>query len=216
MTLKILDSARTVRRNIIRSMFFELDTMLYKSSTKIERRVKINTFLYLTGTDTYKSLIFGDLRKEFGFYKGTETAVVSDIINEFINQIHVTEIPFKVTGSGYSGGIRVDIIEKDFSKVLSLPSAEIFTEKQELLPWLEWLLLMGKRVIVKDYVVDFRSDGRSGGAIMIPEQGESWRVPPEFAGTKTKNWITRAIKDSDKYSALIQKIIIEEIIKAIP
>jgi hypothetical protein len=67
------------------------------------------------------------------------------------------------------------------------------------LPWLEWLLLKGNSIIVRNYNVKYGQNprSRSGDAIMI-DSTSSWRVPPEFAGTTRDNWTTRALNRVDK------------------
>ena len=67
------------------------------------------------------------------------------------------------------------------------------------LNWLEWLLLFGNKTIIRDYVVEFGDNPRSrtGRAVMKGVKSGKWGVPPEFAGTKNNNWITRAIESAD-------------------
>jgi hypothetical protein len=67
------------------------------------------------------------------------------------------------------------------------------------LPWLEWLLLYGGKIIVRDYRVKMGSNNRSrtGMAVMVESSGSNWRVPTEFAGTSNNNWVTRAINKID-------------------
>ena len=74
------------------------------------------------------------------------------------------------------------------------------------MPWLEWLLLKGNQIIVRNYEVKIGSNSRSrsGDAIMI-SSSENWRVPPEFIGTNTNNWTTRALsKIEDELNSLIK------------
>lgn len=197
------------------AMVRELNIMLSRSRDDILSRVKLETRLYLYSTPTYKSLIKGDLRKEFGFYQGSETMMVKPIIDELVSQIFLEYIPLKFTGSKYETTFKLKIFEKDLKKILGIPQSEIITEKGYVLPWLEWLLIEGNAVIVFDYNVAFTNKGRSGGAIMV-KGGGSWKVPDKFSGTKSDNWITRSIQDIDNYHKLLSKIIEEELVKAIP
>ncbi len=73
------------------------------------------------------------------------------------------------------------------------------TEKGETLPWIEWLLLMGNRIIIQEYDVLFRpNSGRSRQAIMLKEKENGpqkrWKVPSLYQGTLNNNWITRSLK----------------------
>jgi len=69
------------------------------------------------------------------------------------------------------------------------------------------LLLYGGQIIVRNYRVKMGSNraSRTGMAIMVESPGDSWRVPPEFAGTSNNNWVTRALsKIDDKILDIIQ------------
>ena len=63
------------------------------------------------------------------------------------------------------------------------------------MPWLDWLITEGDKPIVKGYKYVNDVIGRSGQGIMKQQNGESWRVPPEFAGDINDNFITRALDE---------------------
>ena len=68
-------------------------------------------------------------------------------------------------------------------------------------------VIRGCKILIKNYTVKFGPNNRSrtGFAIMVGSD-ENWRVPPEFAGTKTNNWITRALENvEDKVVGLMIK-----------
>jgi hypothetical protein len=49
---------------------------------------------------------------------------------------------------------------------------------------------------------------------MVP-RGTGWRVPPEFSGVESNNWLTRAITtDNNAFRKKISSIVEEEIRKA--
>ena len=60
------------------------------------------------------------------------------------------------------------------------------------LHWLQWLLERGDEIIVAGYEFGGNSGrGRSGLGYMTT--GGSFRVPPQFSGTKDNNFISRAL-----------------------
>jgi hypothetical protein len=100
------------------------------------------------------------------------------------------------------------MIRDNFDDVLGNESAIVVDSVSGItLPWLEWLLLYGGKIIVKNYKVRMGSNrnSRTGMAIMVESEGNNWRVPPEFAGILTNNWVTRAInKLDDKIISILE------------
>jgi hypothetical protein len=95
-----------------------------------------------------------------------------------------------------------------------LPEATYVTAKGTPIPWLDWLILQGDRIIVLGYDVDFdltpaeRARSRTGMALM--ERGSGWRVPPEFSGTAESNFLTRAF-DGPAVEEMVAEIVVGEI-----
>jgi hypothetical protein len=102
----------------------------------------------------------------------------------------------------------MSLIRSDFADVLSSDfSIVVDAARGYNLQWLEWLLLDGNKVIVPKHEVIFRNSrfSRTGAALM-KESTQSWRVPSQFSGTITDNWITRAIDSAQtKISDTIEK-----------
>jgi hypothetical protein len=82
--------------------------------------------------------------------------------------------------------------------LLALKSGHVTTNKGTDLHWLNWLLEKGQSVIVIGYRYnpDTAPRGRSGGGTM--SGGSAWRVPPEYAGTISDNFVTRAFDGREK------------------
>ena len=84
----------------------------------------------------------------------------------------------------------------DFSNLLTLNSGHTKTLKGLDLHWMDWLLLQGDTVIVVGYSYVPSDKGISGSGTM--EVGGSFRVPPQFSGTSSNNFITRAFENKEK------------------
>jgi hypothetical protein len=140
----------------------------------------------------YDSLANGRLKAEFGIPNSVGRV---ESILKFWENIEVKYKKVSRKGDGLVGGFSLQMIKSDFSDVISLPDAILTTEKGTALNWLEWLLLFGNQVIIKDYNVQLGSFNRSrtGMAIMSGAISGKWSVPSEFAGVITNNWITRSI-----------------------
>ena len=153
----------------------------------------------------------GVLRGEFGLTKGKAQSASQDIAKRVGDSIMVRA--HKVTSLGSSsklrGGIEILIQPIDFGNVLSSPLGMIRSEKGVQLQWLEWLLTLGDAVIVDVYEFMAKTGkGRSGLGAMAEMKTGIWRVPPEYAGTEDKNFITKALdnkKIGDKIASILQK-----------
>lgn len=171
----------------------QLNVRVNARKNLVLEEVKSLTNAFLRSTETYQSLVSGQLATHFGFRKGNERGRLEPILNTFVNSIHYTFVPF----ARGKGSFTISGFVNGFSDVLSLPEALIQGSSDKKLstayplPWLNWLLLQGDRVIVQDYHIEIGSvaakSSRSGKAIMVG--GGTWAVP-ELGGTEGNNWIT--------------------------
>jgi hypothetical protein len=189
------------------------------AKTEIQAMVKKR----LIEAPEYKSLMgdstTSSLRAHFGLI--SPISVVTPIIETWLNNIKLEHKEFKGVKTGkLKGSLKLSVIKSSYLDVKSLPTAS-YTSKpsNHLIPWLEWLLESGTTLLIKDYGITFDINegsfqglfrSRSGQAIMVgskdadnqlhktfglePLKGSfSWSVPPEYAGTKNDNWVTRAL-----------------------
>ena len=212
-SLKLLESNSEIRKMILQALQEDVTKTINKAMPEIT--IKIQNLLRnaIKTSNEYQSLINGRLRFEFGL--PDSDGMVDKIIETWVNNVNVNMKSISMSNSGLSGGFSLGMVAPDFQDVLSLPEAQMTdTEKGYSLPWLQWLLLDGNKVLVKDYTVVLGPNpySRTGYAIMKNESSASWRVPAESAGTISNNWITRVV---DSLSEDVSNIIIQEIEKAI-
>lgn len=206
--IRILESDASIRKKVEEALLEEMNPILLKAVTRIEKAIppKINEIF--ENTNTYEAILNGPLRNELGIPAGENMSRLKAIINELASQIIVEFKPIKRRGTNWTGGYNIFIFQRDFRKVLSLPESNINTPNGNL-PWLKWLLIEGDRIIIDGYVVkpgNFKAS-RSGGAIMTkpgrdpikswtstPSTG--WSVPKEHSGVRDANWITRSIDEN--------------------
>lgn len=142
----------------------------------------------------YISLVSGQLRSELGIPDAT--AKVEQIFQHWADSIIVTVSPISIKSSRLVGKLSLDMIPSNFADALGLSAATITDSVSgSVIPWLQWLLLDGTKILIQNYEVRIgpNSRSRTGSAIMVVSNQKDWRVPPEFAGTIHDNWITRAI-----------------------
>ena len=186
----------------------ELKRQLKKRSVTISQRIQeplqklVRESIIVT--PEYRSLHGGKLQAELGV---TSPAIrIEAIINTWVSHIFVAA---KVSDNPLLS-IEIGFLEQGYTDVLSLPEASYGYEKGEI-PWLEWLLLEGDKRIVRSYKFSPTQRGsRTGLGIMVPAARAGWQVPPEFSGTETNNFATRAF---DGVDTKIEKIV-ESVIRA--
>lgn len=190
--LKILESNSQIRQSILDSIKNHIEQALNKSIGPISSEIKSVVSTALKTEPEYQSLIGGTLRIEFGI---SDISSVDLVIDQMVNTLNITKNPITITNLGLSGGFILTMIRsEDIDGIINSESASVITEKGIRLPWLEWLLLHSNKPIIRNYDVKIGPNptSRTGMGIMV-ESSQSWRVPPEYAGTQQDNWTTRAI-----------------------
>lgn len=210
-SFKLIDTDAEIKKKILLALKEDVDIALNKSIPKINQQLPGLLRKALQNQPEYQSLISGQLRLELGIPEPNLS--VNNVIEQWLKNISIERKPLLITGRGLSGGFILGMVASDYADVLSLNEAQVTDVKGYNLPWLQWLLLEGGKIIVRNYSVDFGpfSSSRSGGAVMR-SSNKNWRVPPEYAGTLTNNWVTRAIDsiESEIFNT-IQKTVEESI-----
>ncbi len=194
-------------------------TMAGRALPKIREKVREA----LVGSRHHVSLLSGTLRAQFGIVE--PSPLLHAIVDAVEASVGATII--QPTGENF-GGLEFGAFRADFSDAMNSGAATYKTSGSRRfpggvsLPWLEWLLFEGDRVVIPNYdilvagaappagyanrKVSRFSASRTGGAIMVSRNyvgrsrhhaaqgrtGPGWRVPPEYAGTTSHNWLTEA------------------------
>lgn len=192
-------------RELLNAFRQELQQGLARLVSPIRREVQDLVGVALRLSPEYESLLEGDLREQFGL---ADPAPVLEAIVQAVQGSVVVETTPPARPEDI-GGIVVAILKEDLTEVLNLSVASYTSVSRRgafLIPWLEWLLMEGDRLILasaefynkvpKGRAVYSRSGSRTGVAIMIhrtrsPSAG--FRVPAEYSGTVESNWLTRSL-----------------------
>lgn len=197
MKIKLLQSTRQIQKEIERASAQELEKRIKRNSRRAEAQIKAVIPSWVSESPEIASLTAegqqGSLNAQFGFFPGT-SQVIADSIAQSIADNTRLELKFGKSLSSISATLLFQ--PANYANLLSLPLAEIVTEKGEFLPWLKSLLLDGASTIVTgfEYVPD--NTGRSGGGSM--KGGSAWRIPPQFAGSAENNFVTRVFVGRNK------------------
>lgn len=153
-------------------------------------------------SDTVQSCINGILKPELGLQE--PAANLEAILVKMISTIDIS-----VSAPRDQKGIlqiTLEAVRKDFEDLLSLAAAQQdWTDatgneiKGPPLPWLEWLILRGGKVIIRNYVSKVGPIlGRSDEPMLMkPAKPGFWKVPSQYQGTKTDNFILDILRNVD-------------------
>ncbi len=191
--MKIIQSNARVRAKINKILAKEGNKALERASRNIERKVKPLIRKAVAGSPEISSLSGGTLKYDFGLIQDP----AGEIVNAVVGSVVVNVSKIRATKAKFSGGITVSIQPDDLRNLLSLPVANQIIEDGSALPWLQWLLLSGDSIIIASAGVEYKSGGRSGGAVMSKDFAP-FRVNPMFSGSSSNNFITRAIEPQGK------------------
>ena len=205
-TIKLLESNKKIQAKIYNEIRKELNKRIRKNTLSVENQLRALVMTLLRQSPEMVSL--GSIGPEtlsghFGIPAGQAAYAVDSIISSIANSlvIKVEKIDAKLRGS-----ISFNFQERTFSNLLSLISGHVQTRAGSDLHWLEWLLLKGDTTIIVGYEYLPSTKGRSRGGTMVPAWGGgAWRVPPQFSGTESNNFITRAFQGGDKEISKILK-----------
>ena len=203
--ITIKESVPQISRMIKKALIEEINKKFTVNTVKeLVHLVRDDIKLALLAAPEAQSLLAGELRGQFGIPSGWEDRFVKSIITTIADSIEFDFHKLSDKGNKIDGGFTFYVAKADFSDILALDEAIIVTRKGQILPWLDWLLLKGDRLIISDYSLRYvPAASRSHSYIMIEEHGEFWKVPSEFAGTIKNNWITRALDEKTKHISQI-------------
>jgi hypothetical protein len=203
-SLRLLETNDQIAKLIMDELKIIIDKAISKALPTISSQIKILVSESLRNQPEYSSLMTGTLKAELGIAEATS---INSVIDALIETLSVQRNAITVTNKGLSGGFVLTMMKSDdMNGVIYTDQASVRDASGYSLPWLEWLLLKGNEILVKNYEVSYFPSpySRSGMAIMIPSSN-SWRVPPQFAGTENDNWTTRAINSvEDSVYKIIQ------------
>lgn len=199
-SIKLLDSLPSISAKVNSSLASTINSKIKNKQSSITSQAKNLALQWLMSQPEISSLAGGELAGAFGLPAGSGPSVISAINSALANSIYSQVQLFDANLK--SGGIFIYFQPSDFSNLLSLPEGHVLYGSGDL-HWLQWLLERGDQVIVAGYSYNAKSGlGRSRLGYM--EEGGVFRVPPEFSGTESDNFITRALIGSYQEKAISQ------------
>ena len=195
--LKLLESDRAIQRAIYESLVEEINGAIKRNKQNTIRTLKRSVATWVGAQPEISSLLskggFGSLRAQFGLPSIRAEEAVREIVSSVSESLQIRITP---VNTKFKGQIEFNFQPITFLNLLGLHDGHIMTERGQNLHWLDWLLTKGDMTIVTGYAYTPGNAGRSGGEVM--NRGGVWRVPPEFSGTVSNNFITRSFVGREK------------------
>lgn len=201
LSIKLIDSIKSVEKNINGAIVNYINDILSRKQNIILSKAKALIPSWIESQPEIISLSSSDpssLAGQFGISGGTQN-IISSIVSSVVD---ATEIKFIKYSNNLNGGLELAFQPTTFANLLSLSQGHTIYNGGDL-HWLDWLLLRGDSIIVTNYQYNPSSGlGRSRLGNMVV--GGSFRVPPQFSGTKDNNFITRAFIGTNQETQLTQ------------
>lgn len=191
--LKIIDDNKIIYDNILKTLLPEVTNYFKKSINYLKNNLPPIIKQAIQQSPEYNSLLDGQLKYEFGIPDSSQK--LAGLVELWGSNIDIKYTLPAITNNQIKASFSISMIKVDFSDVLYSDYAIVYDSLRGYsLPWLEWLLLEGNKTIVsnQEVIISPNRFSRTGNAIMR-NSSKSWKVPSQFAGTISDNWITRAI-----------------------
>lgn len=202
--IKVLESNKQIAQNILNALLPETAKYLKDVVKYLKTNLPPVVRSAIINTPEYEAILNGQLKYEFGI--PDSSIKLAGLVDLWSKNIKINYSPPTISSNKIKGSFSANMIRVDFTDVLYTDYAVVYDSlRGYTLPWLEWLVLEGNKTIIKNQTVIFGPNkaSRTGYAIM-KDSIQSWKVPSQYAGTISDNWITRAI---DNASSDINSII---------
>ena len=195
-SLTLKESEAQISAEINKRIGQRLSSALKSAAPLILSEIKDVVRQAISSSPEYRELFGGSLQAELGVPNAG--GKIDRILDMWLESIQVEIDRPKFGMRGVTGGLSVVGIRDGYADVLGTSDASYVTEKGRTIPWLQWLLIEGDRAIIADYT--FSSNiasgqrSRTGLGVMRQDRSKRWRVPPQFSGTSTNNFVTRSLE----------------------
>lgn len=195
--IKLLESDKQISQNILVALLPETSKYLKDVIKYLQANLPSVVRSVIINTPEYESILNGQLKYEFGI--PDSSTKLAGLIDLWSKNIKINYSPPIISGNKIKGSFSANMVRVDFTDVLYTDYAVVYDSlRGYTLPWLEWLVLEGNKTIIKNQTVILGPNkaSRTGYAVM-KDSIQSWKVPSQYAGTVSNNWITRAIDNAE-------------------
>jgi len=211
--LEITTSDAEIKKMIMQKIADDLNSNFRAIAEDIDKNIKPVIYNAIHECYELQALRGPYLRGSLGLTSSQATSA-SQKIAQLISDSVVIQTK-AVTANNLSAGLQIFIQPEDYSNLLSMSEAVVTYRSRRFkrtinLPWLDWLLTKGDQILVSGFEFEPGGNlGRSRTGRMVESPSGSWRVSPEYSGTKGDNFITRAFDRSiqSRITKIVQKAV---------
>jgi hypothetical protein len=173
------------KKNVINELRERAKSLVQRNYSKIRRAVKPVIVDAIYDCPEMESLRSGKLRYDLGV-KTDPTLLISWSVADTMKLQYAYS-------NQYIFNFSISIQPGRYENLLDLPQSVFISENGKKVPWLEWLLTNGTKVIMADFGVLYKEGaGRTDGAITV-KNVTPFMIDPAFAGVSGDNFISRAL-----------------------
>ena len=207
--IEITTSPSEFKKMVMQAIADHINSIAIKIAADVTETIKPLVYDAVHDCHEMQALRSSDLRAAMGL-NPPQARDVSKQIAESVSSSLIVESG-KVTPKNLSTMISIYVQPAGLDNVLSVGGSTVdytSTEgKQVTIPWLDWLLTEGDRILVSGFSLELGQGlGRSWGGRMVEAPTGSWRIEPQYAGTLTDNFVTRALAEKKLESAISKEI----------
>jgi hypothetical protein len=191
-----------IKQQLQQIIMEEINKRLLPLSKRLVNSIRTDIITSIRESSVYQDGVGGLLRGDLGITEAQGR--FEAIIKVIADSVHAT---FDIGNSSKNATVTVYAINATWSDILALGGIADYVSVnskgiETTIPWLDWLLTYGRRILAPEYAVMYTSGrgarySRTGIAIIRRnKQGVGWRMPDQYAGTPQNNFITRAIDDN--------------------
>lgn len=201
----LLENNSEIYKEILNALLPDVVSYMQDAISLVKKEIPKIIMDAILASPEYTSIVGGKLRFDFGIVDGISK--IDGLLQIWTNNIMITYDAPKINGNIIISKFSISMIKADYSDVLGSDYAQVIdNERGYSLPWLQWLLLDGTKILVNNHQVVIGPNARSRTSMAIMRPGSGWSVPNEFAGTQNDNWLSRAIdSSSDSINNLLKR-----------
>jgi hypothetical protein len=175
---------QSIDKKILQALQQEAKTVIQKNYGKLRNAIKPIIIDSIYDCPEMESVRSGKLKYDFGIETDPTLIIAWSVADSM-------RLSYSYSPS-YVFNFQITVQPINDNTLLSLPQSFVKLGDGGEIPWLEWLLKKGSKIIMLDFGVLYKQAGRTGGAIMV-KNISPFMVDPNYAGTDDDNFISRAL-----------------------
>ena len=149
--LKVITPVREIAQHILTSASKHFNSRLRELPSRIIKHARALIKRSLNESPAAISLISGKLREEMGVVDASSE--LNQIFNAISQAVNVTSSPSRIRGVNIHMRFRLTAVPFDLDNIIG-GAGSYTTKKGATIPWFQWLIAAGDRIIVRDYDVE--------------------------------------------------------------